>query len=68
MEGLHVGVDNHVDILHLRQHLQTRLRLRRLAGLGAEAVDEGLKVPAFLLLLLDQLVLQRLLLDADLTA
>ena len=30
----------------LRQHLDARLRLARLGGLGAEAVDEGLQVLA----------------------
>ena len=37
--------------LELGQTLQARLRLRRLAGLGAEAVDEALKVGALGLLL-----------------
>ena len=40
------------DRLQLRQHLEARLRLARLGGLGAEAVDEGLQVLALRLLLL----------------
>ena len=62
--GSDVLVDDRRDRLHLRQHLEARLGLRRLARLGAEAVDEGLQMGAPLLLLLERLALQRLLLAA----
>ena len=47
-----------VDRLHLGQHLDARLRLSRLAGLGAEAVDEGLQMLALRVLLLDHLLVE----------
>ena len=59
---MHRLVDHRRDRLHLGQHLQARLGLRRLGRLGAEAVDEGLQMRAPLLLLLQRLALQRLLL------
>ena len=48
------------DRLQLGQQLQPRLRLARLGGLGAEAVDEGLHVLALRLLLLGELAVERL--------
>src|SRR5262249_6591150 len=42
------------------QHLDARLRLARLCGLGAEAIDEGLQPLALRLLLLGELAIERL--------
>src|SRR5665213_3306891 len=47
-----------VDRLHLGQHLDTRLRLARLAGFGAEAIDEGLQMLALCILLPDHLLVE----------
>ena len=52
-----MAVDDRRDRLHFGQHLEPRLRLRRLGRLGPEAVDEGLQVLALILLLF--LVLQQ---------
>src|SRR6185369_15437268 len=41
-------VDLRRDRLQLRQRLDAALRLRRLAGLRLEAIDESLQVPALL--------------------
>ena len=54
-------VDLRRDRLHLRQRLDAALRLRRLARLGLEAVDERLQMPALLILLLHQLHFEPLL-------
>ena len=59
-ERHHRLVDDRGDRLELRQRLQPRLRLARLRRLVAEAVDEGLHVPALVVLLPLQLELQRL--------
>jgi hypothetical protein len=65
-----VGIGNH-DLAHLvgdagggrlelRQQLEPRLRLARLAGLGAEPLDEGEDVRALGLLLFRELLVERL--------
>ena len=54
-------VDLRRDRLQLRQRLDAALRLRRLARLRLEAVDESLQVPALLVLLLLQLQFEPLL-------
>ena len=54
-------VDLRRDWLQLRQRLDAALRLRRLARLRLEAVDESLQVPALLILLLHQLQFEPLL-------
>ena len=51
----HRVVDDGDDILHFRQQLHARLRLARLGGLGAEAVDESLQMLALVFLLLARL-------------
>ena len=60
----HLVGDDGRDRLELGQQLQARLRLARLGGLGAEAVDEGLQVLALRLLLLGELEVERLALAA----
>ena len=58
---MHRLVDDRGDRLHLRQHLEPRLGLRRFCCAGAEAVDESLQMGAPLLLLLGGLALKGLL-------
>ena len=54
------SADPRGDRLELRQQLEARLRLARLGGLGAEALDEGGQVLALRLLLLGELEIERL--------
>ena len=63
-ERPHRVVDQRGDRLHALQRLDARLRLPRLRGLGAEAVDEGLHVLARGFLLDAALLLQLALLGA----
>jgi hypothetical protein len=46
MERQDLPVDDGRHGFHLGEHFQARLGLRRFARLGAEAIDESLKVPA----------------------
>ena len=62
MERHDAIVDLRCDRLHLCERLDAALRLRRLAGLRLEAVDECLKMPALLVLLLLELHFEALLL------
>ena len=62
MERHDAIVDLRRDRLHLRERLDAALRLRRLAGLRLEAVDECLQMPALLVLLLLELHFEPLLL------
>ena len=50
-EGLNVAIDDHRDLAHFLKALHPRLSLAGLGGLGLEAVDEGLQVLAFRVLL-----------------
>ena len=62
--GAHLVVRDRGDRLELGEALDARLRLARLGGLGAEAVDEGLQVLALQLLLLGELGVEHLALGA----
>ncbi len=64
MERKDLPIDDGRHRFHFGEHLQARLRLCRFRCLGAEAINEGLQMPALIVLFLFLLELDRLLFPA----